>query len=230
MLAKVIDIIQETPDTRTFRLKPENTFNYIPGQFIMTGLKDGTDSAGNKVPARAYSIASAPGEATIDITLNLVPGGKLTPHLFKLKAGDELDVKGPFGKFTLDENANNIVVIAGGTGIAPFRAFWRRLIKNGMGSKLIVLYSTKTKNDIIYKQELEEIKKSGVRVAVTLTREEGEWNENRGRIDAETIKKSVPRLNNSLFYICASTDMVKSMEELLRSIGVQKEMIKKEIW
>ena len=228
MLAKVVGIIQETHDTRTFRLKVDAPFQYIPGQFIMTCLKGGVSAAGEKLPARAYSMASAPGEETVDITLNLIPNGKLTPHLFRLKDGDELDVKGPFGKFTLDESAKNIVVIAGGTGIAPFRAFWKYLIKKGHASKLTVLYSAKTKNDIIYKHEIEEIKKAGVKVVVTLTRED--WDGNRGRIGAEMIKNNVPHLNDSLFYICASIEMVKSMEELLHGMGVAKEMIKKEIW
>ena len=232
MLAKLVKISQETPDTRTFSLKPEAPISYKSGQFLMIGLKGGVDAEGNKIPKRAYSLASCPGDDTIDITLNLYPNGKLSPHLFNMKIGDELDIAGPYGHFYLKDESKNIVLIAGGTGIAPLRSMWRHIFNKNIDAKVTLFYSSKTPVDIIYKEELSSLMNHPqFRCTHTITRPDGhQWDGRTGRIDRDLIKTFVEDMPTAHFYICGSPDMANSMIKILEELGVPKERINSEKW
>ncbi len=229
--AELVEIIQETHDTKTYRLKLENEtkMDFKPGQFIVLVIP--LEHGGGPQFSRAYSIASSPTESLIDLTMNVV--GAFTTKMNGFEPGVVLKMQGPFGKFAFDETQQKeIVTIAGGTGITPFRSMWRYIKAKNLPTKMTVLISYKTAGDEIYKDELAEIEKQGVKTYVTVTREaEGSaWKGHRGRITGETIKQQCGSLEGKTFFICGSNSMNDSMLQLLLSLGVPKEQIITEKW
>ncbi len=229
MKAEVIKVIQETHDTKTLRLKLGKKIDFIPGQFLMVWLniKDGGQE---KLIKRAYSISSSPKSEHVDITFNVYPEGKLTPHLYKLKAGDFLDAEGPYGKFVFDETRpEKIVLLGAGTGVAPLMSIIRYMKNKDPAKEQTLLYSVKTPEDIIYHQELKDLESSGnLNLFLTVTR--SEWDGRTGRINKSLIQEAVPDLDNSIFYICGSPGMVESMVSILQELGVDKDRVRKEQW
>ncbi len=213
MLAKVIDIKQETPDTKTLKLKLDSFISYMPGQFVMATIENG----GRKI-TRAYSIANFPKKLPTDeiwIT-------------FSLSKGDEIDVGGPFGLFTLDEKEKDFVFIAGGTGIAPLRAMIECLLDKKKG--ITLLYSVKNFNSIVYEGELNKLaKEKMIKFIPTVTRNAGNWNGRKGRIDIELLKSTI-KTGREQFYICGSNDFADSIASLLKELGIDEKQLHTEKW
>lgn len=227
--AEIVEIIRETHDTKTYRLKLDSQMPFKPGQFVVLVIPP--ELGGGPQYSRAYSIASSPTEELVDLTMNVV--GSVTKKMDTFETGVKVNVQGPFGRFVLDEaNHSDVVVIAGGTGIAPFRSMWRYLLAKNLPNKIAVLISYKTAADAVYAKELEEIKNKGIAVYVTVTRE-GEnsgWNGNRGRITGDTIKAQCGSLEGKTFFICGSNKMNDDMTQTLLGLGVPKGQIITEKW
>lgn len=224
---KIIKIIDETADTKTFRVESKG-IDFSPGQFFMVRFED------NKVLQRAYSIASSPTDkGYLDITMNLV--GEFTNKLWQAKLGDILVFKGPYGKFYFDESMkHDLVLIGGGLGITPLRSIIKYCIDKNLGNRVSLLYSAKTPKDIVYKNELEELKSKNpdYRFVFTITRPEEKdgWEGRVGRIDDELLRQSIDDVENTLFYICGSLQFAKDIRETLYSLGAQKDHVKTDIW
>lgn len=225
----ITSIIQETSDVKTFRLKFSNgeSIGFLPGQFVMVALE--TDPKN----AKAYSLASSSCiKEYIDITVKIYPDGKFSPLLDKTKVGDKLIVSGPFGHFNYrKELSNELVLIFGGTGIAPFRSMINTILDNNWDPKVTLIGCYKKPEDVIYKKELDNWSKK-VKIITTITRPETskiKWNGVTGRINKEII---IPYVNGkqSLFYLCGPNEMVNDLRETLTSLGVEKERIKFEKW
>jgi len=226
---KIIKIIDEVPETKTFRVEiPEEDLNFYPGQFFMVRFED------NKTFQRAYSIASSPTQKNyIDITMNLV--GKFTKKLWETKVNDYLIFKGPFGKFYFHEEMNNnIVLIGGGLGITPLMSIISYCNDKKLQNKINLLYSVKTPKHILYNEELMKNKEQNpnFNYTVTITRpsEEQTWDGRIGRIDQELLKENIDNVENSLYYLCGSLEFVKSIKSMLENLGATREQIKTDIW
>ncbi len=229
--AEIAEIIRETHDTKTYRLRLENNakMEFKPGQFAVLVIPP--ELGGGPQYSRAYSMASSPTESLIDLTMNVV--GSVTQKMDSFETGTKVSLQGPFGRFVLDEEKQkDVVVIAGGTGIAPFRSMWRYIHDKKLPNKITVLVSYKTSKDVIYEKELVEIQKEGVRVFATITRdaEDSHWKGNRGRITADTIKQQCGSLNGKTFFICGSNKMNDDMTQTLLGLGVPKAQIITEKW
>ena len=221
----------DTHDTKTFRLPVPETFDFIPGQFVILSLwyeKGGT----SKEVKRSYSIASSPTEkGHIDLTIKLYPQGELSPRIFSMKEGDQCGVHGPFGKFILDANKPKIAFLTAGSGVTPFRSMIKYCLDKKLQNEMVMLYSSKTPKDIIYKEEFDEWNKSpNLKIINTITRPDGTgWNGQTGRISAEMIRKYID-VENSDFYLCGPDEFLNSMLEILKDLHVEKDRIKKEQW
>ncbi len=222
MIGKIIGIKNETKSVKT--IKFDLAFGFIPGQFVFIHA----DINGEKVK-RAYSIASAPNE-NLELTIELTPGGKLTPYLHdSLKIGDSLEISEPIGKFTLNDE-KKIALIAGGSGIVPYRSMIKHAAKTNSNVEIVVFYSVKKFEDIIYYHELNEIQKefSNLRVVYTLTRETPEhWKGKTGRLNVSTMLDELNGYKDFVFYICGPVEMVRFFSDELKPLGVK---LKRELW
>jgi len=227
---KIIEIIDEVPETKTYRVQIPNgnEITFYPGQFFMIRFED------DKTFQRAYSIASSPTQKNhIDITMDLV--GKFTKKLWETKVNDYLIFKGPFGKFYFNEDMkNNLVLIGGGLGITPLMSIIRYCDDKKLQNKINFLYSVKTPKHILYNEELKKIKEQNpnFKYTVTITRpsEEQNWEGRTGRIDIDLLKQNIDDVENSLYYLCGPLEFVKSAIAMLESLGATKEQIKTDIW
>jgi ferredoxin-NADP reductase len=229
---RISKIIDETPSVKVFRMElPENAnIDFYPGQFFMVSFVDDPEI---KV-SRAYSIASSPlNKKYLEIGLDKV--GPFTTKLFSMKEGDLLKFKGPYGKFYFNEEMkNNLVLIAGGTGITPLMGIIRYCNDKKLHNKIKFIYSVKTAHDIMYRHDLEKIKNENKNFdyVVTVTRPNAEhnWKGRIGRIDIEFLKQNIEDIESSIYFLCGPKDFVHSIIEMLENSGVKKEKVKTDIW
>jgi predicted ferric reductase len=211
----------ETKDTFTLTLKSEKTFLFKAGQFCFLRLNK------DKLYARhPFTISSSPKEDELRFTVKLA--GIFTKALSGLKRGEEIMVDGPFGVFMIEDGDKDLVFVAGGVGITPFMSMIRDKIKNNKTQNIVLLYGSKTKEDIIFKELLDNIKKDWFKKVYILS-DDHSFSETceyeTGYINEEIIKKYVKNINNSLFYICGPEFMKNSLKETLNKLGVNKRNI-----
>src|SRR3989344_86701 len=229
--SKILKVIEECQDVKTFCIATPSNFTFLPGQFVMLALKE------NPAHAKAYSIASSQlKKGVIELTIKIEhypeeeASKHLTPRLGRLKQGQEVIIKGPYGKFTLDETKSSYTFISAGTGIAPLMSMIRYLLDKKSAKQIILINCNKTPETIIYRKELESLK-SKIKLIQTISRPE-ESREKitccKGRISKELIQKNITK--QSIFYICGPTEMVKSTKTCLAKLGIKEELIKIELW
>lgn len=222
----------ELPDTKTIRLKWPDGHNpdFLTGQFITVYWPDTPNYK------RAYSLSScALDRGAYEVTVKR--DGKMGTRLVDwARPGDKLFVLPPTGKFLpVFEPDKHLMCIAGGSGVTPFRGFVREATRRKLETKITVLYSVRTTNDIIFKQEFHELalQNPNFNFYVTCTRlSEGDaWNGRRGRIDAAWIKEHIHDLTNTVFYACGPNALVEATEELVaQGLQVPKTQMKTEKW
>lgn len=215
----VKEIISETKDTYTLVLNPKTKVDFQPGQFFFLRLE------GKKLYARhPFSVSSAPKEKDLSFTVKLA--GRFTQEALKVKKGDEVKVEGPFGNFILPEKGKELVFIAGGVGITPFMSMIKHLKDIKSKIKVLLLYSSKTEKDIIFKSKLGKINESWLKKIYILSREEKKTKGYEiGRINQDILTKYIDNFKNKVFYICGPQEMNHSLKEALLSLGVKKENI-----
>jgi ferredoxin-NADP reductase len=230
---KVISIFQETHNVRTFRLaEPGGTslpFNYLPGQFLTFSLQPE-----DKVVKRSYTIASSPSQRDfIEVTIKREEHGLISQYMHdQVKTGDRLQLTAPAGKFYFDgTQADNIVLLAGGVGITPMMSVTRYLTAHCWPGNIYFLFCTRTSNDFIFQQELEQLQQrhANLHVLASMTRAEGtSWMGPREQFTAEMIKGFVPDITQHRAHICGPPAMMDAVKDLLSSLSVPATQIKTE--
>ena len=215
----------ETPDTHTLRL--DTYFEYRTGQFIQVMIP-------NDKVIRSYSLSSSPTEkGFVSITVKAEPMGHLSNLLIKLQAGDILDVKGPFGVFSLPQPTTGpIIYLPAGSGVAPFRAMGKFLNDQNYADPQWMFYTAKTPVDLIFHKELESwAQRPTCHYIPTVTRPfEGPWSGERGRMDEAKFRKYLPNFEGT-FLLCGPDAFVKAMIDLLSGpLQVPATRIRREIW
>ena len=173
----VTNIIEETPDTKTFLLEDKEeggrAFDYDPGQYLTLRF----DEVFEKPIVRSYTMSSSPVQGNFSaLTIKRVPGGLVSNWICDhVKIGDCLRGRGPIGKFiyNLEEDQKTLIMLAAGSGVTPFISIMREYSQkpsSDIRMKLLVAY--RSREDIICKREIEEIRKNpNFEVVITLTRE-----------------------------------------------------------
>ncbi len=233
-ISEVISNEQNTPSVWVMRIKtPPSLKTFKAGQFANFYLcPEGSDmnNISNYIYARPFSFASAPESGYIEIGYKIA--GAFTQRLKTLKSKDKLGVKGPYGVFTFDENADkDIVIFAAGIGIAPFMSTLRYATEKNLPNYFTLFYSNKTKDEVAYFKELEKLKTENpnIKIFCTLTREEAAGFDH-GRINLEYLQTSIVRgqFATSVFYICGGHEFIGAMVTMLLAAGVDAKRIKKE--
>jgi ferredoxin-NADP reductase len=222
----------ELPDTKTIRLQWPAGYDpeFKTGQFITLYWPDAPNYK------RAYSLSScALDRGHYEVTVKR--DGKMGTRIVDwAKEGDIMGVIPPTGRFlpVLDSN-KHLICIAGGSGVTPFRAFVREATRRNLETRITVLYSVRTTNDIIFHEEFRELAQTNpnFNFFVTCTRihQDDPWTGRRGRIDAEWVKHHIFDLKNTVFYACGPNELVEAIEHLvLVDMKVPKEQIRTEKW
>lgn len=215
---RIDDIIQLTADVRLFRVKTEIPLNYKPGQFFMVSVW-----GAGEVP---ISVASMP-EKNGTLELCIRKTGAVTTAIHSLEKGQSIGLRGPYGNgFPLDiSKGRDVIVVAGGIGIAPLRPLIRMFIENNDDiGQVTLLYGSRTPDDIIFRDETESWAENGVKVVLTVDKGNDSWNGNIGLVTGlwpevrTDFKKAVA-------YICGPDVMIKAAMRDLFFLGMPDEMI-----
>jgi ferredoxin-NADP reductase len=215
-------VLSETTETsrcKTIFLDPPGWQGHLAGQHLDVRL---TDEDGYQAQ-RSYSIASAPEDDHLALTVERLDDGEVSPYLVdELRAGDELELRGPIGGYFVwrDSDGGPLQLLAGGSGVVPLRAMLRHRAAAGSSAPTRLLYSTRSLDDVIYRDELME-QPDGVEVAFALTRSWPEdWEGHRGRVDAALLAAAAwPAAMNPLVYVCGPTGFVETAAQALVELG-----------
>ncbi len=168
---------------------------------------------------RYYSVASAPSDGVITFVVHLVPGGKMSGIFDRARPGDVWKVEDVIGKLSLEPfKEGKVAVLTAGTGIAPFRSIYREALYQGIEHDVVHIHSARYYHTIPFAGEWERY---GIKFVPTITRDPHFPGE-RGRIDAEKIKRYVPDYTERTFLICGPSPFVGTMVKTLLSLGVKK--------
>ncbi len=226
MQAKLIEWTEIAPGVRhfTFEATQLERLDFIPGQFVSL-----TDSVNSRAITRAYSIASPPGGGTrFELCLNRVDDGVFSPHLFGLSAGDTLEMKPPLGTFTLREPLRDSVLIATGTGIAPFRSMLKVALRPDSPA-FTLLFGVRHESHLLYRQEFEEMARlfPQFRFWPTLTQPGLDWTGRAGRVQAH-LTDAIGERRDIDVYLCGLKPMVDDVRQILKSMGFDRKQIRYE--
>ena len=224
-VATVVDVRDETRGARTLVLDVPQWPGHHAGQHVDVRLvaEDGYQAQ------RSYSIASAPEDATIALTVERLDDGEVSPYLCDvLRVGDGVEVRGPIGGYFVWNIAQGgpLLLVAGGSGIVPLMAMLRHHARAAAPVRARVpvrlLYSARTWDDVIYREELEALAEfPKVRVTFTLTRNApADWGGYRRRIDRAMLAEvSWPASEMPRAFVCGPTPLVESVATLLVELG-----------
>jgi ferredoxin-NADP reductase len=181
---------------------------------------------------RSYSIASAPGRPPA-ITVERLDDGEVSPYLVdEAREHDRFEVRGPIGGyFVWDVDVPGPVqLVAGGSGVVPLMVMARHRAQVGAQTPMRLLYSSRTWDDVIYRDELEGLVNGGLGVVYTLTREQPPgWTGYSRRIDTELLREvAFPAAEEPRVYVCGSTRFVDAAADGLIELGYDPSWIRTE--
>jgi ferredoxin-NADP reductase len=226
-VATVDEVVDETARVRTIVLDVPDWPGHRAGQHLDVRL---TAEDGYRAE-REYSIASAPGEP-VAITVERLEDGEVSPYLTEeLRQGDGLELRGPIGGHFVwgPENGGPVLLVAGGSGVVPLRAMLRHRLRSGSDLPVRLLYSSRTLDDVIYREELDEAS-DGVEVVYTLTREQPPgWTGHARRVDRELLEEVAwPTEEDARAFVCGPTSFVETVADGLVELGYPPVRVKTE--
>jgi ferredoxin-NADP reductase len=221
-LARVRGIVAETYRVKNIVLLVSGWRGHLPGQHVDIRL---TSEDGYQAQ-RSYSIASPPEDELLTLTVERVENGEVSPYLVDdLRAGDQFELRGPIGGYFVWTVAARgpLWLLAGGSGIAPLMAMLRHRARRKVRGAALLLYSSRTLEDVIYREELERMERGDprLRLVSALTRKQPEgWMGHRGRIDKALLKETgFPPDQNPKIYVCGPTSFVEDIAKFLVELG-----------
>jgi ferredoxin-NADP reductase len=226
-VATAAAVRDETPGVRTIELKLPRWAGHRAGQHLDVRL---TAEDGYRAE-RSYSIASAPGEPPA-ITVERLRDGEVSPYLTEeLRAGDEVEIRGPIGGYFVwdGDDASPLLLVAGGSGVVPFRSILRHRSQLNSSVEARLLYSARSYQDLIYRTELDQYH-GGVELVYTLTRQQpAGWTGRAGRVDEAMLAEVAwPVGTEPLAFVCGPTPFVEAVAEGLVRLGYPPRRVKTE--
>ncbi len=228
-LADVVEQVDETPRVRSIILDYPGWPGHRAGQHVDVRLTapDGYQAQ------RSYSIASAPADANLVLTVERLDDGEVSPYLTdELRPGDELELRGPIGGYFVWEEhlGGPLLLLAGGSGIVPLRSMLRHRRATASTVPVRLLYSARVQGEVIYRDELAQLATDDVDIRFTLTREQPEgWRGYGRRIDRELLEEVAwPPQERPFVYICGPTAFVEVAASTLVELGHDAQRIRTE--
>jgi NAD(P)H-flavin reductase len=225
-LATIEDIIDETPDVRTFRLvfqddQVRENFTFRSGQFAEYSAFGYGEST--------FCIASSPTrKGYIECCFRSV--GRVTEALRRLEKGDTIGVRGPYGNsFPIEELfGKNLVFVAGGIALPPLRTMiWNVLDQRDKFGDITIVYGARTEADLVYKHELKDWQeRSDVNLVKTVDPggNSPTWDGKVGFVPT-ILEEAAPAADNAVALVCGPPIMIKFTLPVLEKLGFKDENI-----
>ncbi|MCE9572938.1 MAG: ferredoxin reductase [Deltaproteobacteria bacterium] len=210
--ARVIEVIAETPDVKTFVLAPNRRWpGHKAGQFATVEVElDGVRVR------RCYSIASPPSARTLSITVKRVPGGRVSGWLHDhVKAGQVLRLGAPAGEFTLPDAPRPLLLLSGGSGITPVMSMLRELAATGAVDDVVFVHHARSATDVPFRGELARLaaRHPGLRLILRLD-DEG------GGFDEAALAAAVPDRARRATFVCGPTGLMDRVAAMWAQDGL----------
>jgi len=223
MLARLLESHEIADKVRhfTFEVPELNELSYLPGQFVSF-----TENVGGKPVTRAYSTASPPKGNRFELCLNIVEDGHLSPVLFHLQPGDTISMLGPLGYFTWREPIKDSILVATGTGIAPFRGMLQAYLENGGTREITLVFGVRYEISLLYRAEFESLaaRYPNFDFRPTLSRPGEAWKGRRGHVQEHVLELLGERRDMDV-YICGMKAMVDDLRQRLKALGLDRRHI-----
>ena len=220
--AEVVEVRDETSAIRTLVLDVPGWPGHRAGQSVDVRLT----AAAGYATQRPYSLASAPEDPRLELTVQRMGDGEVSPWLAReARAGDRLEIRGPGGRsFSWHvEDGGPLLLVAGGAGLVPLRAMLRHRLHQGSDLDTRLLLSVRTEEDQLYAAEIEAWRAAGVQTMVTLTRAGGR------RVDAAMLAEAGPPPEaRPHVFVCGPTAFVEAAATHLLRAGHDTERVRTE--
>ncbi len=228
-VAEVRGVVSETPRVKTIAFEVPGWPGHLAGQHVDVRL---TAEDGYQVQ-RSYSIASGPDGTRVELTVERLDDGEVSPYLTdELRSGDQIELRGPIGGYFVWEPAQGgpLLLVAGGSGVVPLMAMIRLRTAAGSDADTRLLLSSRGWEDVIYRAELERLNGDGLRVVHTLTRSPPPgWTGYARRVDSAMLAEVGPvPTERPRVYVCGPTPFVEAVAEALVQLGHDPQAIKTE--
>ncbi|MFA7681825.1 MAG: FAD-binding oxidoreductase [Candidatus Peribacteraceae bacterium] len=212
------------PNVHILRFTKPEDFTFIPGQFVLFFIPDVADP--KVVQPRAYSIASAPEEEDLLFVVRIKPNGHAGKWFSTvLKEGTTVEMQGPMGNFLIDpQNTKDILIIATGVGISPFRSQIRSALSSGDTRRIDLIWCTYNEKDIFWDDDFKSLEKQypNFFFHMMLSEPSAEWKGPTGRV--QKLIPTIEHLNEKQIYICGNPAMTSDVKRLcLEEWGFAKE-------
>jgi ferredoxin-NADP reductase len=229
LAATVAETFPETAQTVTLRLDVPAWRGHRAGQHVDVRLTAEDGYAAQ----RSYSIASPPGIDRLELTVERIDDGEVSPWLTTVAdAGDRFELRGPIGGwFVWDgDDTAPVLLVGGGSGVVPLMAMLRHHAASACTAAMHLVYSARTLGDVIYRRELDELAGPHRAVTLTLTRESSpDWAGRRGRVDADVLAEvGWPPSVRPHCYVCGPTPFVEAVANALVALGHDPARVKTE--
>jgi len=223
MIGRLLEFTDIADEVRhfVFEVPDVEKLEFVPGQFASLSF-----TIDEKKITRAYSIGSSPQGNLFELCLNRVKEGKLSPRLFEMQIGDEIEFQGPLGYFVLRHPPNDTIMIATGTGIAPFRSMLKAHLANHAGQQFTLIFGVRHERNIMYRDEFEMLAADhpNFKFWPTLSRPEGEWTGRQGHVQMHLTEALAGRKDVDV-YICGLKLMVDDVRARLKELGFDRKHI-----
>lgn len=221
---KLTDILTHAPDIKSFRFALDKDVPYKPGQYMVLTLP----FSGQPV-SKAFSLSSSPTEKGFIQFTKKLSNSAFSRELQSLKIGQTCQVRFPLGHFIFEGQFPKVAFLIGGIGITPVRSIFKYAADTALDSNLVLLYSSRTPDYLIFREELTALQKthSNLNVIYTLTDcyEEIEGCR-KGYIDEDMVRREIPDFAERVFYSCGPPAMVSAMRRMLsRKLSVLEDHI-----
>jgi ferredoxin-NADP reductase len=230
LLAEVVELVRETPRVASLVLDVPGWAGHRPGQHVDIRL---TAEDGYRAE-RSYSIAAPADGARVVLTVEVLEDGEVSPFLVdELRPGDTFELRGPIGGyFVWDGSAEGpLHMVAGGSGVVPLMAMLRHRSAVGASAPATLLYSARTLEDVIYREELDRLAAGdpALTIACTLTRAQPPgWTGYARRLDAQMLAEVFPEREGATAFVCGPTRFVEVAADGLVALGYEPGRVRTE--